>query len=67
MNKNYKFTIAGIDKLDEEMLGMLIDSLVEVYTQKFGMPINLDEPEVPEYDAEDLDFAKNYLKKYRLQ
>jgi hypothetical protein len=39
---------------------------VELYTVKFGLKINLDEPEAPVYDAEDVDFAKNYLKKYRL-
>jgi hypothetical protein len=56
-----------VDTLSEEVLGTLIDSLVDLYTIKFGMKIDLEEPEKPEYDAEDIDFAKNYLKKYRLQ
>ena len=67
MSKNIKISVAGADQLDEEMLGLLIDSLVDVYMNKFGLKINLNEPEKPNYDAEDVDFAKNYLKKYRLQ
>jgi hypothetical protein len=67
MSKNVKINIAGVELLDEEMLGTLIDSLVDLYTLKFGLKIDLDEPEKPIYDAEDVDFAKNYLKKYRLQ
>jgi hypothetical protein len=66
MNKNLKINLVGVDKLDEQVLGTLIDSLVDLYTVKFGLKIDLDEPEAPEYDAEDVDFAKNYLKKYRL-
>ena len=67
MNKNLKINLVGVDQLDEQVLGTLIDNLVELYTVKFGLKIDIDEPEVPEYDAEDVDFAKNYLKKYRLQ
>jgi hypothetical protein len=67
MNKNLKINLVGVDKLDEQVLGTLIDSLVDLYTVKFGLKINLDEPDKPEYDAEDVDLAKNYLKKYRLQ
>ena len=67
MNKNLKINLVGVENLSEEVLGTLIDNLVEIYTHKFGLGISLDEPEVPEYDAEDIDFAKNYLKKYRLQ
>jgi hypothetical protein len=67
MNKNLKINLIGADNLSEEVLGTLIDSLVELYTVKFGLKIDLDEPEAPVYDAEDVDFAKNYLKKYRLQ
>ena len=67
MNKNLKINLVGVDNLTEEVLGTLIDTLVELYTVKFGLNIDIDEPEVPEYDAEDIDFAKNYLKKYRLQ
>jgi hypothetical protein len=65
--KNVKINVAGAESLDEETLGSLIDSLVDVYMNKFGLKINLNEPEKPEYDAEDVDFAKDYLKKYRLQ
>jgi hypothetical protein len=64
---NIRINLAGIEMLDEQMLGMLIDSLVEVYQSKFGLDISLDEPEKPVYDAENVDFAKDYLKKFRLQ
>ena len=67
MNRNLKINLVGVDKLDEEVLGTLIDRLVDLYTLKFGLKIDLDEPEKPEYDAEDLDVAKDYLKKYRLK
>jgi hypothetical protein len=49
------------------MLGMLIDSLVEMYEVKYGIDISLDEPEKPVYDAENVGFAKDYLKKFRLK
>lgn len=64
---NIRINLAGIEMLDEQMLGMLIDSLVEVYQSKFGLDISLDEPEKPVYDVENVDFAKDYLKKFRLQ
>jgi hypothetical protein len=64
---NIRINLAGIEMLDEQMLGMLIDSLVEVYQEKYGLDISLDEPEKPVYDAENVDFAKDYLKKFRLQ
>ena len=70
MEKNYKIHFEGIDSLNEETLGMLIDSLVGLYQTKYGISlgdIELDEPEVPDYNTENLDIAKNYLKKYRLQ
>ena len=67
MDKNLKINLVGVDTLSEEVLGTLIDSLVDLYTIKFGMKIDLEEPEKPEYDAEDLSIAKDYLKKYRLQ
>jgi hypothetical protein len=66
MNKNLKINLVGVDTLTEELLGTIIDNLVELYTIKFGLKIDFDEPEAPVYDAEDIDFAKNYLKKYRL-
>jgi len=66
MSKNYKINIAGVETLDEETLGMLIDCLVDLYSAKFGLGITLEEPERPRYDTEDLGVAKDYLKKYRL-
>lgn len=64
--KQYKLNINGLDCLDEKMLGTLIDSLVDYYTSKFGLDMAIEEPEKPEYDAENLDVAKNYLKKFRI-
>jgi hypothetical protein len=66
-DKDIRVNLAGIELLDEQMLGMLIDSLVEVYQNKYGLDISLDEPEKPVYDAENVDVAKNYLKKFRLK
>ena len=66
MSKNLKINLVGVDTLSEEVLGTLIDSLVDLYTIKFGMKIDLEEPEKPEYDAEDLSIAKDYLKIYRV-
>jgi len=66
-DKKFNIKVAGVDELDEQMLGMLIDTLVEFYQNKFGLDITLDEPEKPVYDAENVDFAKDYLKKFRLQ
>jgi hypothetical protein len=65
-DKKIIVNIAGLEKLNEEMLGLLIDSLVEMYEEKYGIDISLDEPEKPVYDAENVDFAKDYLKKFRL-
>ena len=70
MEKNIRIQLGGLENLDEETLGMLIDSLVELYQTKYGISlgkIELDEPEVPDYNTENLDVAKNYLKKFRLQ
>lgn len=64
--KQYTLNIKGLDCLDEKMLGTLIDSLVDYYTSKFGLDMAIEEPEKPEYDAENLDVAKDYLKKFRL-
>ena len=64
--KQYQLNIQGLDCLDEKMLGTLIDSLVDYYTSKFGLDMSIDEPEKPQYDAENLDVAKDYLKKFRI-
>jgi hypothetical protein len=66
VDKNYKINLVGVDNLTEEVLGTLIDNLVDLYTAKFGLGITLEEPERPRYDEEDLSVAKDYLKKYRL-
>lgn len=65
-DKDIRINLAGIEMLDEQMLGMLIDSLVDIYQVKYGLDISLDEPEKPVYDAENLDSVKDYLKKFRL-
>lgn len=66
-NKSYTMKVEGVEHLNEETLGMLIDGLVDLYTRKFGLNMQIDEPDKPEYDAENLDVAKTYLKKFRLQ
>ena len=66
MDKKPKINLVGVDTLSEEVLGTLIDNLVDLYTSKFGLGITLEEPERPRYDEEDLSVAKDYLKKYRL-
>lgn len=66
--KQYQLNIQGIDCLDEKMLGTLIDSLVDFYIEKYGIDsLGGVEPDKPEYDAENLDVANSYLKKFRLQ
>ena len=66
-DKNIKINLQGFQELNEQVLGLLIDSLVEMYEIKYGLDISLDEPEKPVYDAENVDFAKDYLKKFRLK
>jgi hypothetical protein len=66
VDKNLKINLVGVDNLTEEVLGTLIDNLVDLYTAKFGLGIMLEEPERPRYDEEDLSVAKDYLIKYRL-
>ena len=46
----------------------IIDELVDYYIQTFGIEkLEEDVPEKPDYTVENLDVAKEYLKKYRLQ
>jgi len=66
VDKNLKINLVGVDNLTEEVLGTLIDNLVDLYAAKFGLGIMLEEPERPRYDEEDLSVAKDYLIKYRL-
>jgi CRISPR/Cas system endoribonuclease Cas6 (RAMP superfamily) len=68
MEKNYKMNIMGLENLDEKMLAELIDNLVELYIQNYGIDFKLedDEPEKPDFKTENLDIAKNYLQKFRL-
>jgi hypothetical protein len=66
--KNYTLNIKGLDCLDEKMLGMLIDSLVEFYIDKYGIDSLADsEPEKPDFQVENLNIANDYLKKFKLQ
>lgn len=65
-NKSYTMKVQGVEHLNEETLGMLIDGLVDLYTSKFGLDMSIDEPDKPVYDAENLDVAKDYLKKFRI-
>ena len=67
MNDEYRIKLDGLDKMDEKILGLLIDSLVDYYTQKFGLD-NLSDvpPTKPTYDYEDTTLAKEYLKKFKL-
>jgi hypothetical protein len=65
MNVNLK--LLGLDMLDKQMTEILIDALIDHYTNKYGMELNeLAEPEKPTYDCESFDDAKEYLKKFRL-
>jgi hypothetical protein len=66
-DKDIRINLHGFQELNEQVLGLLIDSLVEMYEEKYGIDISLDEPEKPVYDAENVDFAKDYLKKFRLK
>jgi hypothetical protein len=67
MNDEYRIKLEGIDKMDAKILGLLIDSLVDYYTEKFGLENLSDvEPAKPSYDYEDTTLAKEYLQKFRL-
>lgn len=67
-NKNIKLNIAGIELLDQETLGMLIDELIEYYANSYGIEMDhSNEPDIPTYECETIDDAKEYLKKFRLE
>lgn len=67
-NDDYKINISGIEALPEKVLSELIDELVDYYIQTFGIEkLEEDVPEKPDYTVENLDLAKDYLKKFRLQ
>ena len=69
-DKDIRVNLDGLKMMDERMLAALIDSLVEYYTNTFGLDDLSDipqEPSKPSYDCEDLSIAKEYLKKFRLQ
>jgi hypothetical protein len=60
--------LIGIGMLDKEMTEMLIDALIDHYTDTYGIELDdLTEPEKPTYDCETFDDAKEYLKKFRLE
>jgi len=67
-NKNIKLNLAGIELLDQETLGMIIDELIAYYANNYGIEIDeSDEPDVPTFDCENIDDANTYLKKFRLE
>jgi hypothetical protein len=70
-NKNIKLNLAGIELLDQETLGMIIDELIAYYANNYGIEIDesdeSDEPDVPTFDCENIDGANTYLKKFRLE
>jgi hypothetical protein len=69
MDKEIRVNLDALKMMDERMLAAVIDSLVEYYTNNYGLDDLSDIPQVPrkpQYDCEDLSIAKEYLKKYRL-
>ena len=61
-------SLLGLDNLDKETLELLIDSLVEYYTNEYGIELDdLVEPEKPTYETETITDATEYLKKFRLK
>jgi len=66
-NKNIQFDVSSLARtLNQEQLGLLIDSMVELYIATYGdEEINL-EPSKPEYGVEDVSLATVYLKKFQL-
>ena len=67
MNKKINMSLVGFENLDQESMGALIDTLIEIYANQYGIDFSeLDQPEMPTYDCENFDDAKEYLKKFRL-
>ena len=66
-DKDIRVNLDGLKMMDERMLAALIDSLVDYYTENYGLD-NLSDipPSKPTYDYEDTTLAKEYLKKFRL-
>jgi hypothetical protein len=64
---NYKFEISKlVDVLNQDQLGELIDVLVEHYVETYGIDgFSAAEPNLPEFEFENLDLAKNILDKFR--
>lgn len=61
-------SLLGLDNLDKKTLELLIDSLIEYYTNEYGIELNdLAEPEKPTYETETVTDATEYLKKFRLK
>jgi phenylalanyl-tRNA synthetase beta subunit len=67
-DKKMNVSLLGLDNLDKETLELLIDSLVEYYTNIYGIELDdLAEPEKPIYETETITDATEYLKKFRLK
>jgi len=67
-DKKMNVSLLGLDNLDKETLELLIDSLVEYYTNEYGIELDdLVEPEKPTYETETITDATEYLKKFRLK
>jgi len=67
-DKKINVSLLGLDNLDKETLELLIDSLVEYYTNSYGLDFgDIGEPEKPTYETETVTDATEYLKKFRLK
>lgn len=68
-DKNIHIDLGGLSSvLTQEQFGLLIDAMVDQYTQLYGFGELLnDEPLKPEYDCENISEANAYLKKFQLK
>jgi hypothetical protein len=70
MSKNIQFDISSLVRtLNQEQLGMLIDTMIDLYVETYGLEdINFEQekPEVPNYSLENTTSVKEYLKKFQL-